>query len=47
MPPKSSPEPVPLITLDNNGKFRVHKEAIRIIEQLKNISVLAIAGVYR
>lgn len=47
MPPKSTAEPVPFITLDNNGKFKVHKEAIKIIEQLKNISVLSIAGVYR
>lgn len=40
--------PVPLVTLDNNGKFVVGTEAINLLRQIKGeIAVVAIAGIYR
>lgn len=40
--------PLPLVTLDNSGKFVVGTEATNLIRQIKGeIAVIAIAGIYR
>lgn len=39
---------MPLVTLDNSGKFVVGTEAINLLRQIKGeIAVVAIAGIYR
>jgi DeoR/GlpR family transcriptional regulator of sugar metabolism len=40
--------PLPLVTVDNHGKFVIGTDAINLIRQIKgDIAVVSVAGIYR